>query len=415
MGNKECNYYYNIGDNIKDKKRDLTIIDRKVIKGKSGRRLAYRYKCNKCGFNCGEHYRSGEFKKDCWIREHDLKFGYGCGCCCKSPRVVATNINSILVTAPWMIELGMSEEDAKRYTRSSSKDVEVICPNCRNKKKIKINTIFNEQTIHCKKCSDKVSYLSKYIRSLLIQSGLLFKQEVKYDWNKYINPLTNKESQAYIDFIIYKDGREIPLEADGAFHRSDNKMNGMTKEFHQNIDKQRDENCLKYLGEETIRISDEGDVKENILNSKLNNLYDLSNIDWNKCEEFALKNIVKEVCEYWNQKEDWETTQTIANNNEWGIKDRATIAKYLKKGTNLGWCYYNPEEELIKCGRICGKALAKPIQIFEGDYLVGTFNSARDILQRSEELLGVKLNKNRIHEACRNETLEYKGFKFKYI
>lgn len=84
-------------------------------------------------------------------------------------------------------------------------------------------------------------------------------------------------------------------------------------------------------------------IKNSILNSKLVDMLNLSKIDWLKCEEFALKNIVREVCDYWNNKEEWETTTTIAENNEWGIRSVITVIKYLKKGTILGWCNYNPK------------------------------------------------------------------------
>ena len=41
-------------------------------------------------------------------------------------------------------------------------------------------------------------------------------------------------------------------------------------------------------------------ISKNILNSRLNEIFDLSNINWNKCDELGFKNIVKQFCEMFN-------------------------------------------------------------------------------------------------------------------
>lgn len=325
IGKKTNTFKYKIGTNIIDNRRDMIIIDREYRVNPNKRNLKfYKYNCNKCN-------------NEDWITEYSLINNLsGCSVCNSSRPKPVLGINTIWDTDRWMIDLGVSEEDAKTHTKSSHDTVKIICKNCGKEKEIQINQIYNKKSIGCS-CGDGRSYISKYILNILTQLGVCYKTEVKYDWNKYINPKNNKLTQASIDFVIYKDGREIPLEADGDFHRKDNKMTGMTAKMQQDIDKQRDENCLKYLGEETIRISDEGDVKENILKSKLNELFDLSQVDWSKCEEFAIKNIVKEVCNYWNNKEEWETTSDLAtlfNVNP------ITIKRYLSKGAKLSWCSY---------------------------------------------------------------------------
>lgn len=394
----------NVGQVFKDEKRDLAITDREYRINKNGRKQKYyKYTCNKCGYDEG------------WIEESDLiTKRVGCACC--AGVIVVPEINSIYVKASWMMKW-ISEEDAKKYTKGSGKKVEIICPDCSRKKKKSLRDIYNNKSIGCF-CSDKQSYISKYIISVLDQLKVKYDTEAKYDWNKYDNPLTNKKSQASIDFIVYKDEREIPLEADGAFHRSDNKMNGMTKEQVKNIDKQRDENCLKYLGEETIRISDEGDVKENILNSKLSEEFDLSKVDWNKCEEYAMSNLVKNVCNYWNNKQEWETTTDLCKVFNF---DKSTIIDYLKRGTSLGWCDYNPKEELIKSGKRTGLKyvgscnIPKPIEMFKDEQSLGVFESASHLSRISEDLLGVKLIRRGISNVCNGERKQYKGFTFKYI
>ena len=399
IGNITDEFKVDIGDKFKDYKRDLTIVDREYREYKGQHLKYYKYKCNKCG------------NEDWMVETFLLSRKSGCNCCLS--RKVVPNINSIKVKSPWMIDLGVSEEDSINYTPQSSELIEITCPDCGKKSKKRINNIYKYKSIACS-CGDGQSYISKYIMSALDQLNIKYDTEVKYEWNKYVNPLTNKESQASIDFVLYHNNREIPLEADGAFHRKDNGMNGQTKEMSEYIDKQRDNNCLKYLKEETIRISDKGDIKENILNSKLNDIFDLSQINWNKCEEFALKNIVKEVCEYWNQKEEWETTVTIADNNEWGIKSSPTIIRYLKKGAELGWCNYNAKEEKVKSAKKTTKYKYKPVEIFKDGISLGVFESAKYLEEVSLELFGVKLNRKNISQVCLGQKQIHKGYTFKF-
>lgn len=400
LGKITNRFKYNIGY----KWNDCEVIDKEYRKqkqkpDKQGRVYVknekwYKYKCLRCGY-------------EGWIIEGSLIKGIGCTCCSNQKAVLG--INTIWDTDRWMCDLGVSEEDAKKYTPGSNKKIEVTCPDCATKKNISIKTIKSRKSIGCN-CSDGFSYISKYILNVIKQLNINYNTEVKYDWNKYINPKNNKLTQASIDFVIYKDGREIPLEADGGFHRKDNNMTGITAEMQQDIDQQRDKNCLKHLREETIRISDEGDIKENILNSKLNELFDLSNIDWSKCEEFALKNIVREVCEYWNQKKDCESVTNLINAFN---SDRVSIIKYLKKGTSIGWCNYDEEKEYIKGVRKLNKN-GKPIEIFKNDISLGVLESCAELERQSEELFGVKLLSKNISAVCLGKRKTHKGFTFKY-
>lgn len=385
-----------IGKKFKDEKRDIIIIDKKFLKKNSlGRKeYVYKYKCNKCGFDCGEHYKKGKYKEELWVSRVTI-LKRGCSCC--SNHSVVTNINSAWKIAPWLIELGVDEDYAKRYSVcGGGEKVRTTCPYCNNEKYIKISNIYNRKSIGCD-CGDGRSYISKYILNVLTQLDIKFETEVKYTWNKYINPKNNKLTQASIDFVIYKDNREIPVEADGGFHRKDNDMNGITKEQVQYIDKQRDENCLKYLGEETIRISDEGDIKENILTSKLNEEFGLSNVNWEKCEEFALKNIVKEVCDNYN---DGYNIQQLCN--LFNVSD-TTIRNYINKGNKIGWVYYS---SITK---------GKKISVWKDDVMLGIFDSVNKFVEQSVEIIGFYVEgKNVYRRINKNSSLYGKSFKSIY-
>ena len=85
------------------------------------------------------------------------------------------------------------------------------------------------------------------------------------------------------------------------------------------------------------RISDIDWIKENILKSKLNKIFDLSKINWDEIEVQAIyNNVFKEVIDYWNNNiTNVKELHDIFNLGE------TTIYRYLKKGNELGLCIYN--------------------------------------------------------------------------
>lgn len=151
------------------------------------------------------------------------------------------------------------------------------------------------------------------------------------------------------------------------------------------------------------------------MNSRLNDIFDLSIIDWLKCEEFALNNRIKEVCEY---KKDNSNMSTIDIGKIFKLKD-ITIRRYLKQGTELGWCNYNVEEELIKSRQKIAdsnkKRLSKPVEMFKDGKTLGIFYSASELERQSVELFGIKLLHKSIFKVCSGERKQYKGFTFAYI
>lgn len=396
----------NIGENIRDENRDMVITNRKVINKNANSNKYYQYRCNKCGFDCGEHYKNGEYNQESWIVEGSILNGASCSCCCPAPRVVVPEINSIWATDRWMIDLGISEEDAKRHTKRSSRKINVTCPDCGKVKSMAIDTIRRRKSIHCS-CGDGKSYPEKFISSILNQ--------LKLDYQKEYSPkyLKLNNSQKRSDFYLEKVN--IIIEADGKLghiggetHIKSNK----TLEEHVVIDKWKDEqHALR--GIKTIRIncfkSDMEYIRTNVLNSELAELYDLNNIDWLKCEEYALKNIVNEVCSCWNIN-----NKNVSNLASIFKLSNVTIREYLKRGSKLGWCEYNPKEEMSKNAFKNGKKNEKKLQIFKNNVCVGEFNSVISLSKVSEELFDIKLLPSNISEACRTGK-QYKGYTFHYI
>lgn len=395
-------FKYEIEASFKDDKRNLVITDREYRKkeqkpDKKGRIYLtdekwYKYTCNKCGWTEG------------WIEENSLKRGNGCASC--SGRVV-TPMNNIWNNARWMCNLGVSEEDAKTHTCGSGDKVMVTCSDCGSKRIISIDKIYKRKSISCKRCSDGLSYPEKFIYSVLSKMNIKFETQYSPSY------LDNKRS----DFFL--SDYNIVIEADGGLghkggivHSKSNK----TLEECIKIDEWKDKQHLLH-GIETIRIncfeSDMEYIKNSILNSKLNELFDLSKIDWEKADLYAVNsNLVKEVSDYWNRKKEWETTKNIAINT--GINRGVTI-NYLKKGNGLGWCSYSAKEEMKKSAFKNGECNKKRVEIFKDGVSLGIFESCAELARQSEERFGIKMIQSSISSVYVGKRKSHKGYIFKYI
>ena len=400
-------FKFKIGDEIKDEGRDIVIIDReyrerKHVDGKSViNDKWYKYRCNKCGWDEG------------WIVESELlKRKTGCSCCYN--RTVVEGINSIWTTDRWMCDLGLSEQDAKTHTRGSRDKVVVICPKCNKKKEIIISNIYNYKSIGCT-CGRGVSYPEKFMMSVLDQLGVEYQTQYQPE---YLNRLEEdgKWSQKKSDFYLPKYG--LIIETDGKLNHEGGKLHSKSKkplEYYVEVDNWKDEQHLLH-GLKTIRIncfeSNMEYIKNSILNSELINFGDFSKVSWLKCEEFALCNLVKSVCDYWNDKKDWETTTDLGKIFK---MSRDAIVIYLKKGTELGWCNYNGKEELEK-GRRRNEKNGKAVAMYDldGNFIMEE-SSAVELKERCLKELNINLNKGGISAVCLGKCKTYKGYIFKHI
>lgn len=235
----------------------------------------------------------------------------------------------------------------------------LICQNCGNDKKIRFSDFIN-YGFGCPKCSDGISYPNKIAYNLLEQLNIEFIPEYSPNWI---------DKMRY-DFYFEKNNFKYILEMDGGWHKKDNKLSGQTKEQSQAIDDYKDQ-LARSKNIEVIRIDCEKSeleyIKTNLFNSLLSKLFNLSKVDWIKCNEYACKSLVKTTCNIWNIGDI-----TIQEISKMLKVSGHTIRNYLKQGTKLGWCYYNPEEELKKSF----KNLSKKVYCFELDRI---FNSTMDI------------------------------------
>ena len=272
-----------------------------------------------------------------WIEESHLlnsKIKQGCTVC--SHKTSALGYNTIWDTDRWMCDLGVSEEDAKTHMRSSSKKIIVTCPNCGKQKQITPNKIYTRKSIGCS-CGDKISYPEKFFISILNQLDI-----------KYITQLSKKD-MVWIDnqrYDFYLIDYNTIIEIHGEQHYKYTGFNRTLQEEQQN-DKLKKElalnNGISNYIELDCRESNIKWIKNSIINSKLNNMFNLTTINWIQCESEALSNKIKYECELWNKENKYETITNLAKKLN---IHRTTLVKHLKKGAKLGWCNYDPKVNL---------------------------------------------------------------------
>lgn len=322
-------------------------------------------------------------------------------------------VNNIVVNenTKWMIQyFQKGYEEAKLYSYSSNKKIFPICPICSKikNKKISINNIYHKHSIGCS-CSDNISYPNKFAFNMFRQLDVNFINEYSPKW------IGTKRYDFY--FKIFD--KEYILEMDGYFHSKDNLMNNITKEESKEVDNYKDEQA-KIHDIEVIRIDCDyvsiknrfEYIKNKILNSKLNELFNLNEISWDVCNSYGISNLIKTACEYKRNNPELTTTQI---GNIMGGYNKVTIKNWLMVGRENNWCNYNPKEELLKSISNNGKSNGKPVEIFKDGISLGIFPSCSELERKSLELFGIKLDHSNISLVCNGKRKSHKGYTFKYV
>jgi len=380
--NKIRNYKYNNGDTIKTKNGEIEILEQiTIIDTRKSNIKAYKYKC----------LIDGNIDN---ISESSLKRGVGCNVC--SNNKVLKGCNDLWTTHPEIAQLLKYPEIGHGISYGKTEPEIFICPDCGYKKSININSLIRQEKFPCPNCGDSISYPEKFGIFLFNQlEEIYIVNNFEYQYNpNWIKP------KRY-DFYFELDDKGYILEIDGGLgHGNYNPFIGQSAEETQAIDDYKDKLAREH-GIEVIRIdcrkSNLEYIKINILHSRLSELFDLSNINWLKCHEFACSSLVKKACELWSNGID--NTKEIGKIMKLGLN---TISGYLKQGAKLGWCDYDPEEIQRMNGKNLSQKRFKPVVQLSLD---GKFIAEYKGAIEAEEILKIK-NINTGISACCNSRLK---------
>lgn len=321
----------------------------------------------------------------------------GCPYC--AGKKVWVGFNDLWTTRSDVAQLLKDPEDGYKYTKGSRNKVNFICPECGTVHNKSIEMVCRYGFV-CQKCSDGISYPNKFGRALLEQ--LCGKGNFDCEWQpEWAKPYF------YDNYFEYNDNKYI-LEMDGGFHYNNYKNSRISLEERRAADEIKNNLAIKNHIE-IIRIdccqSSCNYIKNNILNSKLTEIFDFTNINWELCDAQAQKNLIKEVCKLYNSgMHDLNNIKDILHISLWATRE------YVKIGANVGWCDYTVEK-----GRQIGvEKKMVPVNVVDSNnVIIHQFRGIHICAEEMTELYGMYFNTSNIIKSCKTHQT-YKGFNFRY-
>lgn len=206
-------------------------------------------------------------------------------------RKTLVGYNDLWTTRPDVAKLLKDRNDGYKYTAYSNQKAWFICPYC-NKELYKHINHTSERGLSCDRCSDGISYPNKFIRNLLKQLDVSYIPEYNLKPSKY-------------SYDVYIKDIDAIIEMHGEQHYTGwcNNHSDLQCITENDADKKRFAcSCgVKYYIVIDSRKSDVDFLSKNILNSSLSTLFDLSDIDWNKCDLDSRKSLFVEFINLFNQ------------------------------------------------------------------------------------------------------------------
>lgn len=304
------------------------------------------HKCNICGYEWN-------------ARPNNIVKGHGCPVCSGQAIGMAPEYKNSIWASGYKEYFSqfLTEEQMKSIMPKSSKKIKVKCPDCGSSKFIQPNALLSNG-LGCK-CGDGHSYPNKFIYSFLEQLNIEYIPEYSPNW---------AVSKRYDIFI---PSLNCIIENHGKQHYTGwgNNKDDLTK---QKLNDEQKYNIAKLNGILMYvildcRKSETEWIKSSVMNSILPNVLKFKEceIDWAKCSSDATKNKVKEICEFYKMNKI--STKLLAEKFK---LDQTSIINYLKKGNEIGWCVFDPKENIKEAAKENGKKTAKSVFQYALD---GTF------------------------------------------
>lgn len=327
-----------------------------------------------------------------WCAAPSNVYMHGSGCPYCAGVSILVGFNDLETVRPDIAKMLKNKDDGKKFTYGSNEKVEFICPTCGSIVKARIKNVCR-YGLSCHYCADGVSYPNKFGRAFLRQLPLsCYETEYNPDWAK---------PYFYDNYFEYL-GNKYVLEMDGGLGHG-RKVYKSNKKDTKGLERDELKDFLAMdHGINVIRIdclqSDMNYIKNNIINSHLSCIFDLSHIDWIQCDQIAQNSLIKESCKLYMS--GIKRTEDIGNILH---IHRATVNRYLQKGAELGLCDFAPSNSPV------------PIAIVDiNENIIMTFRSHRECVDKIRELYGVIIDRHKLHDFCESKQ-PYKGLNFRLI
>ena len=321
---------------LKDEFGDKFTLETKEVHGVKKKKLEFRHNIddNNSHSFISDFYQLRTNKK-CPVCE------YG-----KYTRIVTKEENSIAITNPYIASLFVNKEETYMYKEHSNKKVHFKCPDCGYIDYKYINQVTKDNNVRCPVCSDGISYPNKFIFNMLLQ----IKETLDYLENEYypewcVYELNGDIHRGKYDIYFEYKNKKYIVEMDGGLGHGNKTFNSKERDtIGLQKDYIKDKLALEH-GIEVIRIdanygvNDKYEyIKNNVLQSELSNVLDLTAIDFDKVNINSLNSLFIKAVEMWN---NGALTSEIAKQCNLNI---TTISSYLNKANNYSLCNYNGTE-----------------------------------------------------------------------
>lgn len=284
--------------------------------------------------------------------------------------------------------------------------LEFYCNNCKNTFTL-FKHISNHKYLSCPICGDGISYPNKFLRNLITQLPVeKYQFEYKASWT---------QGKSYDAYFIYQD-KEYVVEIDGQQHYRSTLFS--TIEYQQENDLLKDI-LAEQVGCTMIRINAKYSfpdyIQEQIQQSLFNELFDLSQVDWDKCKIYSAKSIVINICNYFN--EHVCSVRDIAKQFNIGV---TSVYRYMQSGANLGLIASNYKDLLFE-QRKNAISKVRTGQSFnaydvETNTLLGVFNLLKECEEKLRRITNNnKINRKMISEVLHKKIKTYRGMTFSYV
>lgn len=306
--------------------------------------------------------------------------------------------NKIVDKAPHLIVYLKNKNDAYKYSYGCSEFVDVVCPICGNEFKQRVNDLYF-RGIRCHACSDNISLPNKMMFNVLKQIGINFIFEPNrrhgFEW-----------MQRYrYDFYFKIENQEYLIEMDGGFHKTNTQ---------QKTDKIKDKLAIDnhmilvridcdYRGGNPIKF-----IQENIMKSYLCKILPFENVDWNKCAQQSMENLITKVCDIWTSSD-----LCVSEISKKLLLSTGTVRKYLSYGNQIGICPSYNHDEIRRRDSLVKQ---KPVALMYANQIKYVFKGAKEVEEKSLYLFRKTLKASQVNKVCGKDRLQTcNGFIFQYI